>query len=102
MLRPRVPRKVFGGRSAARKARDELWAAVLPLVLYVVFGKVSIMVLESHRRDMTNNQINDDVIDRSLRDRPGELTGKRTFRKVRINFLESRLFVSFTGHLANV
>jgi hypothetical protein len=65
MLRPRVPRKVFGGRSAARKARDELWAAVLPLVLYVVFGKVSIMVLESHRRDMTNKQINDDVIDRS-------------------------------------
>jgi len=102
MLRPRVPRKVFGGRSAARKARDELWAAVLPPVLYVVFGKVSIMVLESHRRDMTNKQINDDVIDRSLRDRPGELTGKRTFRKVRINSLESPLFVSFTGHLANV
>ena len=74
MLRPQVPRKVFGGRFAARKARDELWAAVLPLVLYVVFAKASLVVLESPRCGMTNNQLNDDVIDRSLRDRSKRLS----------------------------
>ena len=43
MLRPQVPGKVFGGRSVGRNPRDELWAPVLRLVLYVVFGKASLM-----------------------------------------------------------
>jgi hypothetical protein len=43
MLRPQVPKKAFGGHSVGRKPRDELWAPVLRLVLYVVFGKASLM-----------------------------------------------------------